>query len=121
MANSAAGSQRTRTMSATSTRTASGRRPMGLLAVISVMTGLAGPRLAVAMVSMFCVAGMAGAASAPITPDDLNGRWVSAERGLTLDVARCGEGWCGVEVKADASCGRTQLRVGGAEDTVYPA
>jgi hypothetical protein len=79
---------------------------------------MAGRRLAIAMLATFCVAGVAAAASAPIAPDDLIGRWVAAEQRLTLDVSRCGDGWCGVEVKADASCGRTQLRVGGADEAV---
>ena len=50
-------------------------------------------------------------AIAAIMPADFGGRWLSKERKLTLDVSRCGDGWCGVEVTNGASCGRTVLRL----------
>ena len=64
------------------------------------------------MVGIVCVARVAAAEPAQVTPADLPGRWVSkaAERELTLDISRCGEGWCGVVVE-DNACGRVALRV----------
>jgi hypothetical protein len=50
-------------------------------------------------------------------PGQIAGRWVSDQErvhdnyGITLDISRCGAGWCGVEVKNDATCGRTVLRL----------
>lgn len=73
------------------------------------MATVAARSLIIALVSVFCVAAVAW--SAPLPPEAINGRWVSQERKLTLDISRCGEGWCGVEVRSDASCGRTQLHV----------
>lgn len=48
---------------------------------------------------------------AAVTPADFSGRWLSKKHKLTLDVSRCGEGWCGVEVTNGTSCGRTVLRL----------
>jgi hypothetical protein len=68
------------------------------------------------MVAAFCVADVALATS-PIKPDDISGRWVSSSewlpRGykLTVDISRCGDGWCGVEVTDGSTCGRTVLRL----------
>src|SRR5262245_36066405 len=39
------------------------------------------------------------------------GRWIADNQSLTLDLSRCGDGWCGVEVTNAGSCGRTILRV----------
>ncbi|MET0922231.1 MAG: hypothetical protein ABWY47_03770 [Xanthobacteraceae bacterium] len=70
---------------------------------------------AAAMVAAFCVAGMA-MAEPPLKHADIAGRWVSdrmrvsATEKLTLDISRCADGWCGVEVR-NGSCGRTTLRL----------
>jgi hypothetical protein len=40
------------------------------------------------------------------------GRWVAINQSLTLDLSRCGDGWCGIEVTRTGSCGRTLLRAG---------
>jgi hypothetical protein len=62
---------------------------------------------------------MALAEPAPLTAANFEGRWVSKQNSLTLDISRCGEGWCGVVV-ANNSCGRTALRVGEKpEDAVH--
>jgi uncharacterized protein (DUF2147 family) len=42
---------------------------------------------------------------------DLTGRWSASRPKLTLDIVRCGEGWCGIEVTEGARCGRTVLRL----------
>jgi hypothetical protein len=60
--------------------------------------------------------------SAELRPSDLAGRWVSfivdakkacgdAGCQLAYDVVPCATGWCGIEVKADKTCGRTALRL----------
>jgi hypothetical protein len=68
------------------------------------------------MVAAFCVAGMA-IAETPLNHADIAGRWVSdrmwvsASERLTLDISRCGTGWCGVEVRNGSTCGITTLRL----------
>jgi hypothetical protein len=53
---------------------------------------------------------------------DLAGRWVNAltdarqgcgDAGcqLAYDLVPCGNGWCGIEVKVDKTCGRTAMRL----------
>lgn len=61
----------------------------------------------VGIVTACCVAGMAIAAATPV---EFGGRWSSQKPKLTLDVSRCGDGWCGVEVTNGTTCGRTVLR-----------
>ena len=43
------------------------------------------------------------------------GRWRSDRHNLTLDVSRCGDGWCGVKVAADRTCGGIALRLNALE------
>jgi hypothetical protein len=57
------------------------------------------------MVAGHCVVPVAMADADP----PFEGRWTAENRSLTLDISRCGDGWCGVEVTAE-SCGRTILR-----------
>lgn len=64
---------------------------------------------------------MVGATEQNADATNITGRWTLAARGLTLDISRCGEGWCGVEVR-DEACGATVLRVSpqeGAEERPY--
>ena len=56
------------------------------------------------------------AADAP----DLTGRWSASRPKLTLDIVRCGEGWCGTEVTEGARCGRTALRLDIAREATGP-
>jgi hypothetical protein len=65
----------------------------------------------VVTLAALCVASVASATAAGVTPADIEGRWASAGNKLVFDISRCGEGWCGVEVSGTA-CGRTSLRVG---------
>jgi len=71
------------------------------------------------MVAAFCVAGMA-MAEPPLKHADIAGRWVSdrmrisATERFTLDISRCADGWCGVEVR-NGSCGSTTLRLDESE------
>jgi hypothetical protein len=67
---------------------------------------------AVGIVTACCVTGMAIAA---VTPVEFAGRWLSEKQKLTLDVSRCGDGWCGVEVTNGTTCGRTVLRLDAGE------
>jgi hypothetical protein len=64
------------------------------------------------MITVFCVAGMAIAVA---TPSEFGGRWRSEGQRLTLDVSRCGNDWCGVEVVNGSTCGRTVLRLDAGE------
>ena len=61
---------------------------------------------AAAMLAAFCVGGVAKAESQQM----FEGRWVASNRSLTLDISRCGDGWCGIEVTQTGACGRTVLR-----------
>jgi hypothetical protein len=58
------------------------------------------------MLAAFCVGGVARAES----QQTYEGRWVASNQSLTLDLLRCGDGWCGVEVTKAGACGRTVLR-----------
>jgi hypothetical protein len=66
----------------------------------------------VGIITACCVTGMAIAA---VTPVEFGGRWLSENKKLTLDVSRCGDGWCGVEVTNGTMCGRTVLRLDAGE------
>jgi len=46
----------------------------------------------------------------------LEGRWVASNQSLTLDLSRCGDGWCGIEVTKTGSCGRTVLHARDDDD-----
>jgi hypothetical protein len=74
------------------------------------------------------------AAAAPtfadVTPSDLAGRWVTYVADakvpcthpscrLAYDLVPCGEGWCGIEVKEDKSCGRTAMRLDAGAPTQH--
>jgi uncharacterized protein (DUF2147 family) len=75
--------------------------------------------MAAASLGAFCVAGAAIADPAKISATDVEGRWVFKKYKLTVDVSRCGAGWCGVEVTDRASgaeCGRTALRFDAGEE-----
>jgi len=71
--------------------------------------------VAAAFLGVFCVAG-AAVADPAISAADIEGRWVSEKYKLTLDVSRCGSGWCGVEVTDGGACGRTALRLDAEEE-----
>jgi hypothetical protein len=60
------------------------------------------------MVAGLCVGGAARAE--PLAATQVEGRWDNARHNLTLDISRCGEGWCGVEVR-DGVCAKTALRI----------
>jgi hypothetical protein len=60
------------------------------------------------MVAALCVGGAARAE--PLAATQVEGRWANARHNLTLDISRCGEGWCGVEVR-DGVCAKTALRM----------
>jgi len=73
------------------------------------ITAMLGGAILASMIGALCVARMALAEPAALTPSDFEGRWVSQGTKLTLDISRCGEDWCGVIV-ADNACGYTALR-----------
>jgi hypothetical protein len=55
-------------------------------------------------------------AAAEMQASGISGRWTqmvaeSKQPGLTYDVVRCGDGWCGIEVKDGKDCGRIALRL----------
>jgi hypothetical protein len=64
--------------------------------------------LSAAMVAGLCVGG--AASGAPLAATEVDGRWVNVRQNLTLDISRCGEEWCGVEVR-DGQCAKTALRL----------
>jgi hypothetical protein len=66
--------------------------------------------LMLATIAAICVAPVARAEPAALTSTDFAGRWVSADKKLTLDVSRCGNSFCGVVV-ANGVCAFTGLRL----------
>ncbi len=84
-----------------------GRR--GAVAYVTSVKDMLARSVLAAMIGTVCVAPVALAQPAPLTPADFGGRWVSQEANLTLDMSRCGEDWCGVVVTNNA-CGHTALR-----------
>jgi hypothetical protein len=60
------------------------------------------------MVAGICVG--AAAHAEPLAVTQVEGRWVNVRHDLSLDISRCGEGWCGVEVR-DGVCAKTALRI----------
>lgn len=66
----------------------------------------------VGIITACCVGGMAIAAATSV---EFGGRWSSEKSKLTLDLSRCGDGWCGVEVTNGTLCGRTVLRLDAGE------
>lgn len=71
----------------------------------------------VAMIGTLCVAGVASAEPPALIDADFAGRWVSAKQKLTLDLAPCGDVWCGVVVN-EGACGDTALRMNSKPDNV---
>lgn len=69
------------------------------------------------ILSALCVFAAATPLSATISPATIAGRWQGdswandAGGKLTLDIVRCGEGWCGVKVDTENHCGGTALKV----------
>ena len=63
---------------------------------------------AIVMIASICVGSVAVAA---VTSAEFGGRWRADQHKLTLDVSRCGDGWCGVEVSGATGCGRVVLRL----------
>jgi hypothetical protein len=78
------------------------RPPMTLCAFV-LMTALA-PCLG-------CIMPGATLAQATAKPDPLAGRWVfeTRHKSKTVDIAHCGEKWCGVEVDERGTCGHTSF------------
>ncbi len=87
----------------------------------------------IAAICVLAGAALAGEPAAPPAPAaaDISGRWqgesyVLASKAaegcdgtrctLTLDIARCASGWCGVEVAENQKCGATALRIQGEDD-----
>ena len=93
----------------------SGPRPAVRCAASSMAVG--SRRLLAAIVMGLCPAGPAIAGTIDPAASNIEGRWVG--EGLTLDLSRCKEGWCGVEV-TDANCGRTALRLTVADPEKRP-
>ncbi len=62
---------------------------------------------AIAIAALLVIPHSATADDTPKGPGpDIAGRWVDKRKGdLTLDVSRCGDGWCGVIVNAKGQCG----------------
>ncbi|HEY4921353.1 MAG TPA: hypothetical protein VII40_14710 [Xanthobacteraceae bacterium] len=88
---------------------AAGRRPRGpVIWARSVIGRVAAKGLSAAMVAGLCVGG--AASGAPLAATEVDGRWVNVRQNLTLDISRCGEEWCGVEVR-DGQCAKTALRL----------
>ena len=91
-------------------------------AVKAAGIGGIGSMLATLVAAVGCIMAVVPAGVAEPKAADLSGRWVyaaaraeqpcvGADCGLTYDLVRCGDGWCGIEVKDGKDCGRTALRL----------
>jgi hypothetical protein len=69
-------------------------------------------------------------AAADLQASDLSGRWSryvadpkhlcrDANCRLTYDLVRCGDGWCGIEVKDGKECGRIAMRLDAGTSTQF--
>ena len=95
------------------------RRPRPEIAARSCKAGVI---LAILIAALGCIMAVAGPAAAELQASNLSGRWTQVVAGskrpctgagcrLTYDLVRCGDGWCGIEVKDGKECGRTALRL----------
>jgi hypothetical protein len=86
--------------------------------------------LAILAAALGCMMAAVGPASADPQALQLSGRWIryvsdpkhvcrDASCRLTYDLVRCGDGWCGVEVKDDKQCGRVALRLDAGASTQF--
>lgn len=79
------------------------------------------PAMLKVIVSSLCVLAAASPLAAAISPPNIAGRWQGdswakdAGGKLTLDIVRCGDGWCGIKVEADNSCAGTALKLDGGK------
>src|SRR5438105_4033838 len=103
------------------------RRPRPDIAARSCKTGVI---LAIVIAALGGMMAVAGPTAAELQASNLSGRWTQvvadskrpctgASCRLTYDLVRCGEGWCGIEVKDGKECGRTALRL--TAGPVYPS
>ncbi len=67
------------------------------------------------MLASFCVGDVAKAD----IQQTFEGRWVASNQSLTLDLSRCGDSWCGIEVTQTGSCGQTVLRARNDDDEQF--
>lgn len=71
------------------------------------------------IVRTFCVLATAATplAAAELSTQSIAGRWQGptwageGAQPLTLDIVACGQGWCGIRVAANDSCGGTAMKV----------
>lgn len=78
--------------------------------------------LASLVAALGCIMAAGSLAAADIQASDLSGRWSryvadprhacrDASCRVSYDLVRCGDGWCGIEVKDGKECGRIALRL----------
>ena len=78
--------------------------------------------LATVLATVGCMMAAALAAPPDLRASDVSGRWSPATSNakqpcnevscqVAYDIVRCGEGWCGVEVKDGKECGRVAIRL----------
>jgi hypothetical protein len=84
-----------------------GDRPTGACASVA---RIGGTRLVASIVIALCCIWPTAAETLDPAAINIEGRWVAGGGKLTLDMSRCKEGWCGVEVTG-ATCGKTALRI----------
>jgi hypothetical protein len=86
--------------------------------------------LAILAAALGCMMAAARPAAADLQASDLSGRWSryvsdpkhvcrDASCRLTYDLVRCGEGWCGIEVKDGKECGHIAMRLDAGTPTQF--
>ena len=95
-----------------------------------VCAGEVGFMIATLVAALGCIMAATLPAAAEIQASNLSGRWTQmaddAKRpcsgagcGLAYDFVRCGDGWCGIEVKNGSQCGHTALRLDAGAAQAY--
>jgi hypothetical protein len=88
------------------------RRPRPETRVWVCKTGFMAATLAAAL---GCIMAAVPPAAAELQAANLWGRWTQVVAGtkqpLTYDLVRCGEVWCGIEVRNGKDCGHTAIRL----------
>jgi hypothetical protein len=86
-----------------------------ILGVLCVLAAAATPAAAVSPDAGSAAATIAGRWQGPNYILARNGDCSGGKCTLTLDIVACGNGWCGIEVAQDMSCGGTALKLDGGE------
>lgn len=66
-----------------------------------------------AIISCLVTTEVIAANTPPFNPEHLTGRWILVDKSKTqtVDITRCGEKWCGIDIDKTGKCGRVSLKL----------